>query len=190
MSILCSMKPRLSGALLPIRVFAVGAFLALGLGSCREDNSTPKSGPSPDTLSMAADTLSGGPLDADPDSLLALVLPLQDSVYRNPRQTELAGALVEASLDSASGSFVVVGKGVVNPQMTDEAALAGQQRAAQSDAKRWALYLMAWYGGDTRPFGDAIEGKIAYAKVLLERMKGDTLLQVVQVPIGSIEIQE
>ncbi len=183
------MTPRLPGALLPVRVLAVGILLVFWLGSCREDNSTPKSGPSPDSLSMDADTLSGRPLDADPDSLLALVLPLQDSVYGNPRQAALAGALVKASLDSASGSFVVVGKGVVNPHTADEAAVAGQQRAAQSDAKRWALYLKAWYSGATLAFGDPLEGRIAYTNVLLERAKGDTLLQLVQVPLGSIEIE-
>ncbi|MBD3244040.1 MAG: hypothetical protein GF331_25835 [Chitinivibrionales bacterium] len=183
------MKPRQSAALLPACTLAVGALLAFGLESCREDNSAPKSGPSPDSVHLTADTLSGRPLDADPDSLLAAVLPLQDSVYRNPQQSELTGVLVQTALDSASGSFVVVGKGVVNPEMTDEAARAGRQRAAQSDAKRWSLYLKAWYGGDTRAFGDAIEGKVAYTQVLLERMQGDTLLQLVQVPLGSVEVE-
>jgi hypothetical protein len=120
---------------------------------------------------------------------MEVVLNLQNGVYADPTDQSLVPQLVSASFDSLSGSFLTVGKGVVNPEHPQAAQPSARQQAAAADAKRWSLYLKAWHTGDTRAFGETIEGQISYSRVLAEKLEGDTLYQLVQVPVGSVVIQ-
>jgi len=152
--------------------------------SCRIETET-----STQTGTQARDTsvTASRPLSAD--SLLNVLLPLQNAVYLAPTDLSTRQALVAAAFDSASGSYYAVGKGVANPSAPKETARAGQIRAAQSDANRWVLYERAWSGGDARDFGAEIAGEITFSDVLLERSESDTLYVVVQVPYGSVAMK-
>lgn len=124
-----------------------------------------------------------------PDTVLPLVRSLQDDIYASPKDTGWITPLLTASYDSACGCFYVVGKGVANPDQPPEAARPGQIRAAETDAKRWALYLKAWHTGDRRAFGADIAGEVSYTRSLLEKAEGDTLVVLLQVPVGSVTVQ-
>jgi hypothetical protein len=168
-----------TSAILP----AAAVVAAVLLSSCRiETDTSSQTGPQSRNTTGAAGTISG-------DSLLALLLPLQNAVYLAPKDLSVRTALVAAAFDSASGSIYSVGKGVANPSAAAGTASAGQSRAAQSDANRWALYNRAWLGGDPRDFGADIAGEITYSNVLLEKPEGDTLCVVIQVPYGSVSVK-
>jgi hypothetical protein len=51
------------------------------------------------------------------------------------------------------------------------------------------LYLKAWRDGSTIDFGKKISGEVSYSKILLERADGDTLYQLIQVPLGSAVVK-
>ncbi len=153
------------------------------LASCRIETETTHQG-----SAQATDTTAARP-EPSPDSLLALLLPLQNAVYLSPADQQAREALVSAAFDSASGSLYAVGKGVASPEAPEATARQGQSRAAQSDANRWVLYDRAWIAGDTRDFGAEITGEITYSATLLEHTEDDTLYVLVQVPYGSVTVR-
>lgn len=180
------------------RLLVLAVFTALATLSCRLEQVEPGKTPPPAQPAQPAppsvDT-SGIPAQAEisptppVDTLYARVLPLQNSVYVNMKDSALRVALLRAAFDSASASFFVVGKGVANPTRHDKTGRQGQVRASDADAKRWALYLKAWYTGDMRPFGERIRGEVTYSTTLLERTEGDTLYQLLQIPVGSVTVR-
>jgi hypothetical protein len=120
------------------------------------------------------------------DSIFSAVKNCQDSVYNKPESETLAAKLLLAAYDTVSGSFLVVGKAVFNPDFPQQAQTADRKRASKYIGERWALYLKAWQAGNSIPFGKPIAGTIAYSKELSSREKGDTLFQLLMIPFGSI----
>lgn len=123
-----------------------------------------------------------------PDSLFDVLLPMFGEVYSSPAGQTPRATLLTTAFDSTSGCFRTIGKGVENAD-TRIARRAGRKRAAESDAKRWALYLRAWQLGDTRDFGAPIEGQVSYFENLYSRIVNDTLYILVSIPIGNVEVK-
>jgi hypothetical protein len=121
--------------------------------------------------------------------LMRKVLALQDKLAHNPRDATLVAALLKASFDASSGCFFVVGKGVANPSHPQGAWDASRKTAARFTGQRWALYLKAWRNGDQRHFGEQIAGEIAYSSSVHEELAGDTLYQLIMIPLGSIVLR-
>jgi len=181
-----------------VRLVSLAGVTGLALLSCRIEQAVPGRAPTPPaTVPGGTPTTDTGAASVQPspsptpsaDSLYASVRPLQDSVYVHPKDSARRAVLLAAAFDSASGSFFVVGKGVANPTRHDQTGRQGQVRASESDAKRWALYLKAWHTGDTRLFGERIRGEVTYSTTLLERTEGDTLYQLLQIPVGSVTVR-
>jgi hypothetical protein len=120
------------------------------------------------------------------DSLLYRLIALENAVWSNPRDLKCHADLLATSLDSASGCFLVAGKGVPNKSLPEASWKQGRKIASIYDAKRWALYCKTWAIGGAKPFGTRISGEITYTRTLLERLDGDTLFSLVSVPTGSI----
>jgi hypothetical protein len=150
--------------------------------SCR-DNQKPA-----EDLQKQANTVSKDTI-INYDSLLSLLIRLQNSISANPRDSRLIPPLLTEAFDTVSGSFLIVGKGIPNKEFPEAAWDAARKMAALQDGKRWGLYLKAWRTGDMRNFGQTISGTITYSKVLFDRLSNDTLYQLIQIPIGSIVIQ-
>ncbi|MBD3344981.1 MAG: hypothetical protein GF401_07960 [Chitinivibrionales bacterium] len=124
----------------------------------------------------------------DTAEVFQTVLALEDSLRKERGNTDLIARLLKASYDSSSGSFYTVGKGVKNPKLPQAAQQQAQERSAQLDAKRWTLYLKRWHTGSSTSFGDSIGGEITYSMIVDEKMNNDTLLQLVQAPVGSVVV--
>ena len=168
-----------------IRIVCAALVAASLLHSCRIETD-----PAQRAAMRAADTTAtvSRPMP-DADSLMTLLLTLQNAVYRNPLDLQARRTLITAAFDSAGGNIYSVGKGVANPSMAAGTAAAGQPSAAQSDARRWVLYERAWIAGDARDVGSEISGEISYSSVLLESPDSDTLYVLVQVPYGSVSVE-
>ena len=98
--------------------------------------------------------------------------------------------LAAASWDSVAGSFICMGKGVVNPKLPPAAQSEAQKKAAQLTAERWALYLRKWRDGEYISPAQGISGEITYSRKLCGRSDGDTLFLLLQVPLGSIVVEQ
>lgn len=129
------------------------------------------------------------PDSAGLDSLLRILVKLENGVRVSSADKNAAQLLLNVSFDSASGCFMVAGKGTGNPSLPRSAQVAGRRVAAAYDAKRWSLYLKAFRDDRNISFGENISGEIAYSRTLLERTVGDTLLLLLQVPAGSIVVK-
>lgn len=123
------------------------------------------------------------------DSLLTVLGNLQDSIRSKPGDKAIVERYLQASYDTTSGIFRVVGKGVGNPRHPEAARAVGQKLAASYDGKRWSLFCKAWFTGSTIIFGTSIKGDIAYSNTLFAKSDGDTLYVLLEVPVGSIEVK-
>jgi hypothetical protein len=125
----------------------------------------------------------------DTSAVFEQLLVLQDSINKSPNNRMLVSQYLSLSLDTSSGCFLVVGKGVGNPEFPEKARAESRKRAAQFDGNRWALYAKAWNTGSAVPFGKAIAGNIVYSEILYEREILDTLCVLMRVPIGSVILE-
>lgn len=128
--------------------------------------------------------------ELDTAALFAKLIALEDSLRKDRANRKIIAELLKTSFDSSSGSFFTVGKGVANPKLPEPAQNAGRKRAAEIDAKRWILYIKSWYNNSQASLGDSISGQVTYSSNVAELIKGDTLLQLVQVPLGSVIVQD
>jgi hypothetical protein len=124
------------------------------------------------------------------DSLLSLILSLQNAVAANPASAELTVKLKSAALDTPNGGFLTAGTGVFNPEFPEGAKEQGRIRSARYTGERWALYLKAWHTGTNLAFGNPVSGAITFSRELLSRESGDTLYQLLLVPVGSVVLDE
>ncbi|MBD3322222.1 MAG: hypothetical protein GF350_14075 [Chitinivibrionales bacterium] len=154
--------------------------------SCREKENETKKAPKGKADTTVRQSTGRRDFSLDTAALFNRLLALEDSVRKESSNRELIEKLLETSFDSISGSFYSVGKGIANPEHPDAARQQARKRAAVTDARRWALYLKSWHHGSDISFGDSISGKITYSSVIAERDGKDTLLQLVQVPVGSV----
>jgi hypothetical protein len=168
---------------LPTRIFCLGLILPLLLMSCRDTERPAQVKQASVKPAQAADTV------VNYDSLLTLLLGLQSGISANPSELNRIPIFLQQSFDTVSGTFMVAGKGISNPSFPEAARDAARKSAALYDGKRWGLHLKAWRTGDIKPFTRPISGEIAYSKVLFERMNGDTLFVLIQIPIGSILVR-
>jgi hypothetical protein len=161
-------------------ISACTLLLAAVLLFCREHN--PAENGLSDKKTAVGDSV-------DFESLMNRLRDLQDTMYADPANSRLIPPLVKAAFDSTTGCFHVVGKGCADSSYPAAAVKALQKTAARNDAMRWALYLKSWRRGDMRPLSRQVRGEIAYSRVLFEKDTGDTLYQLLQVPIGSIVVK-
>ncbi len=162
-------------------------YLAVSGLLCREQNpESGKAAPATDSVKTHAAH------EADTTKLahkLTSLRSLQATVMLNSRESAPRSSLLNASFDTLSGCFLVTGKGVINPEHPEGARSLGRERAAKYDAERWSLYLKEWRLGQERAYGSAIGGSVAYSRILYERIIGDTLLVLTQVPVASIVLE-
>lgn len=177
-----------------IPAITVFLFFLLAFSSCKLQPSLPQE--TKTTLAASARQVApvshGVLLDsARCESLLSLLIKLENDVFTNlpSKATVSLSELKKASFDSSSGCFLVAGKGMFNKSHSEGTWDNGRKMAASGDAKRWALYLKAWRDGSTVDFGKRISGEVSYSRILLERTHGDTLYQLMQVPIGSVVVK-
>jgi hypothetical protein len=159
------------------------------LSSCRTQPALPDFQKAGRLHSLPVYDSNGSPVAQDSvkyDSLLKHLLLLQNTIYSSPRDLNGIPPLLKASFDSASGCFLVVGKGTHNKSLPEASWKQGRKIASSYDAKRWALYCKSWSRGNYSAFGTRISGEITYSKILLERLENDTLYTLVSVPFGSI----
>jgi hypothetical protein len=157
--------------------------------SCRMQPSLPDVQKAAQARALPVYDANGTPVASDSlkdDSLLTRLRIFENAVYNNPLDKSMILPLLAASFDSASGCFLVAGKGTHNKSMPEASWKQGRKIASAYDAKRWALYLKSWSLGSTVRFGTKISGEITYSRILLERLDGDTLYTLVSVPMGSI----
>jgi hypothetical protein len=153
---------------------------------CKEEG-TPRSG-----AAGAARDLPKSSLDTQAycDSLLTVLLALQDSVYAKPRDVRLIAALSIAAYDTNAGAFVTAGKATFNPDFPEAARVQARQRASKYVGERWSLYLKAWRTGQHIAFGSPVSGSITYSKQIYSKQKGDTLYELILIPLGSVVLEE
>jgi hypothetical protein len=177
-----------------IPAITVFLFFLLVFSSCKLQPSLPQ-GAKPAPSAVAEQTLPVSqehPLDsAKCNFLLSLLIRLENDVYVNIPSRDILSLskLKQVSFDSASGCFLIAGKGAFNKSHPVAAWDRGRKMAASYDAKRWALYLKTWRDGSTIAFGNKISGEVSYSRILCERSDGDTLYQLIQVPIGSVTVK-
>jgi hypothetical protein len=177
-----------------IPAITVFLFFLLVFSSCKLQPSLPQSTkPAPST---SVQPIPPAPHEALLDSarcesLVSLLIRFENDAYANHPSTGPVSLseLKKVSFDSTRGCFLVVGKGTFNKSHPEGTWDTGRKMAASGDAKRWALYLKAWRDGSTIDFGKKISGEVSYSKILLERAVGDTLYQLVQVPMGSVVVK-
>jgi hypothetical protein len=127
--------------------------------------------------------------DVNCDSLMPVILELEGRLFATPRDAGLMRQFARATYDTASGSLYLAGKGVADPRADKATWESARQRAASIDAQRWALYAKAWHTGDKRAFGRKIRGDVSYTRACAEKLVGDTLYQMIQVPVGSVTVR-
>ena len=177
-----------------IPAITVFLFFLLAFSSCKLQPSLPQAEkPAPVTSAGQAAPVPHDAL-ADStrcDSLLSLLIRLENNIYASLPSTNAVslGELKKVSFDSSSGSFLAAGKGAFNKKLPEGAWDTGRKMAASADGKRWVLYLKAWRDGSTIDFGKKISGEVSYSSILCERSDGDTLYQLIQVPIGSVVVK-
>jgi hypothetical protein len=162
---------------------AIGLMLLGMCAGCR------KQGPESAQVSpQSSNVTPAGQAEVDYDAIFGRVVALEDSLFSNPRNTAAMQALSVAAFDTVSGEFLVAGKGVANARLPRGGREAARKTAALRTAERWALYLKAWRTGRQISFGTPIGGQIAYSKLVRETVKDDTLLVLVLIPLGSVEV--
>jgi hypothetical protein len=124
--------------------------------------------------------------DKQCDSLLVLLMALENRVHADSLAWEAAREIEQISFDSVSGCFFVAGKGVFNKLHPQEAQQTGRQMAATYDAKRWEIFLKIRSQGRNISIGDKFSGEITYSITLCQRVENDTLMVLLKVPTGSI----
>jgi hypothetical protein len=164
---------------LPVLLLSLLCVLA-----CRETGQTPKGS----TRTEAAS------LDPVQDSLridtLFEVLPvLQSNVEQHPGDSAIAAKLLAKSLDTVAGCLYVVGTGIWNAELPEDAQLRAQKMAAGVAADQWALYLKSMIDSSTGLFGIRISGKVLYKKELRVKTAGDSLYLLFQIPVGSVVVK-
>lgn len=159
-------------------------------GACSHNGRMPKSS-SRDT------TKSSGVTVIDPvrdslriDSLFDTLRQLELAVAEKPVDRNRVKKLLEKSLDTANGCFYIVGKGLKNPDLPEEARPLALKTAAKFAAEKWALYLKALNSGEKITYGTPVTGKVLYKKDLLTRVVDDSLFMLVMVPLGSVVMKE
>jgi hypothetical protein len=169
--------------LLPARAGA-GVFLALSLCffSCKEEQQVKTAPPAARAQPKPA-------ARSVPRPGLNDLRALQARTEENKAGRAAIDKLLQVSFDPVSGCFFIVGTGVSNNALPRAAHRAARQKAALNTALRWALYLKAWHTGKHIAFGSPIEGHVAYHSVVSEQVRGDTLFLIVQVPVGSVELE-
>jgi hypothetical protein len=158
-------------------------FMAL---SCEQEGTPKKQVADTSSTSQGATTT---PVPKNLDSLFSVIGAIEDSLFRTPKDTTLFRTFLRASFDSVSGCFYVVGKGLAKRARAASIRDAERRKAAQRTAERWALYAKAWQEGQSLSFGHTISGTITYSTQAGEREKNDTLLMMIQVPLGSIVLR-
>ena len=171
------------------RVLAIFLFSVAFLCSsgCRQHPSPPVSRVSAETATPSGQSNRSRHFgDKECDSLLVLLMTLENRVRDDSLAWEAAREIEQLSFDSVSGCFFVAGKGVFNKSHPQEAQRAGREMAATYDAKRWAVFLKIRSQGRNISIGDKFSGEITYSNALCQRLENDTLIILLKVPTGSI----
>ncbi len=123
------------------------------------------------------------------DSLLNILLPLEDEVLRNPANTDPMKQLLDAAFHAEGGRFYCVGKGIVNPKHPASVQQQGMRKAARHTGERWTLYMKAWQAGDTVTLDKQLSGRLKTTSTLhFEKTSNDTLYQLLSVSADSVEL--
>jgi len=166
--------------------FGVAALMLLFL-NCFEDNKGQSKEPQAESSRPSEEK--NKQIVANYDSLLQVILPIENKIMINPSAEEPRIRLIEAAYDKNSGLFYCVGKGVENPKQPLAAQHQGMRRAEKKNGERWALYLKAWQKGKKISIENTITGKLQTSGTLLyEKIEGDTLFQLIALPSDSVQL--
>lgn len=119
------------------------------------------------------------------DSLITTLEFLQNEVSVNSSSILV---LLKQAFDTSTECFYSVGKGVVNREFPKEAYKASQISSAKASGQEWAIKLKSWYSGNKSAFAKKVDGEVLYSKPVFQKFTGDTLVMLLETPIGSIQI--
>jgi hypothetical protein len=173
----------------PVFLLIAVATIAI-LGACRENGQNPKC--------CTGDPVKSNEMTVtDPvqdslriDSLFDTLWQLECAVAEKPSDKNRAKKLLAKSLDSVSGCFYIVGKGLTNPDLPEKARPLAQKTSAQYSAEKWVLYLKTLYSGEKISYGAQISGEVLYNKGLRTRAADDSLFVLVMIPVGSVVVKD
>ncbi|NLG17203.1 MAG: hypothetical protein GX556_07745 [Fibrobacter sp.] len=163
------------------RISLVAITSALLLTGCREQKKQVSS--TPDNGFVEVKEIQGS---ENYDSLLTAILSIQDRLIAQSKKKELMQEMLSASFQKSSGCFLTAGKGIYNNKLPESIRESERQKAAFLTAQRWAFYLKKWNEGNMIPFGTPVSGTVSYSTNLLKKTSKDTLILLVQIPLGSI----
>jgi hypothetical protein len=160
------------------------------IGSCRENNQMPK-GSGRETAKLSEITVTDPVQDSlRIDSLFDVLWQLECAVAEKPADKKRTKKLLAKSLDTTAGCFYIVGKGLKNLDLPEEARQLAQKTSAKYAAEKWVLYLKALYSGEKISYGEQIAGDVLYKKDLRTRTMDDSLFVLVMVPVGSVVVKQ
>jgi len=166
--------------------FLVIIVLFLSFNCFEEEDGQPKG---PQTKSPEKTTKAAQQAVVNFDSLLAVILPIENEIMSNPSARPPVERLLGVAYNKDAGLFYCVGKGVINPKHPVASQQQGMRRAARSTGERWALYLKAWQKDSEITLENKISGKLqASVTLLYEKMEGDTLYQLLAIPSDSVQL--
>lgn len=172
------------------RVFLLlTASLNILVPSCRESNQMPKCSGAECAKSNETTVIDPVQDSLRIDSLLDTLWRLECAVSEKTSDKNLVKKLQAKSFDSASGCYYVVGIGLKNLDLPEEAQPLAQKTSAKYAAEKWALFLKAVYSGEKTTFGTPVSGKVLYKKDLRTRSVDDSLFVLVMVPVGSVVVK-
>jgi hypothetical protein len=125
------------------------------------------------------------------DSLLTNINDIENELFcSQSSDLKQIKKLVNRTFDTSNGCFHTVGKGIINPSFPPETQNASRKNAAKYKGEQWALTLKSWYTGKKLPVCTHASGQIFYSKILFNKLIDDTLLMLLEVPLGSINVQD
>ena len=181
------MRSRIDSAAPVLLLSAFALIASTALLSCKDPHRKAAKREGAEAIQAASSAPVFSPLDTA--ALFSKLMILQDSISWNPGDRNLVNRYLRTSLDTVSGCFHVVGKGVVNKDYPESAQKMSRKMAAEYTGKRWTMYLKAWNAGLNISYGRTISGSVLYSEELYERILDDTLCLLLKVPIGSIVLE-
>jgi hypothetical protein len=123
------------------------------------------------------------------NNLTTILEQLQNDelVSENPKSVK---KLISQAYDTSTDCFYAVGKGTINPRFPQEAQYASRKLDAKLNGNNWAFCLKAWNSEKTASRNKPPTGKVFYSKSLYEKIIGDTLYVLFEIPAGSILLSE
>jgi hypothetical protein len=176
----------------PKHIILIAASALVFCIGCKNDN------PKQNTASCAGtrDAEALWPAGTDPrqdslrmQSLFDRILQCEAIILANPADLQKARQMLCIANDTTANCFYVIGKGLADTALPENARPASQKLSAKFSAEKWALCCKSWAAGEKTTCREPVSGKILFMKELLSRTSGDTLFTLYMVPAGSVVVK-